>query len=460
MKNLTRLFAILLSALLVGVACTPNNSDGPSGADYDFKIEFENVSTTTATVKCTPRDKEMTYICMMVQKEAIASVGTSQAYVDALLASYYSSSLQLHKGELTQSISSSKAACMLVFGATRDAAYNYTYTTRVYTFDIPFITMPIVNIPSGTEHSVACEAGVLKLPFSVANPIGNAELEVSEKSQHASWVNPTIADGVITINYEANNYKVARQTTISLSYEGLTKDIALTIEQAANPNATPITFALSVSETHFNHAIVNVTPSDKSVKYVLKAVSKKEFEGLRYNSDDETLQKEDLASYFAPSTLSGDQTNYKLSVDASDYYGWDWYIYVYAVSDDVKTALSDVEKVLVTIVNDMPVLTLETNTLKVSAEGGNYTVKYTLENPIEGGVLAINGVITNYYNVLDADSIVLDTEACEIRFTVNPYDATQHSHYAIIPLTYYDIYDSKYSILNANLKIEQDAPAK
>lgn len=459
MKNFIRLFAILLSALFVGVACNPDNNGGDNGPVDDFTVTFDNVGTTTADVTCTPADKDMTYICIQVSKAVIENFETPKAYAEYLVTSYYAVALELQKGVFKHTASSSEPAYVMAFGATRDADYNYTFTTDVYVFEIPFVPMPILTIES-LEHSVACEAGVLELPYSVENPIGGAKVTVSANSKHASWVVPTIGDGVITINYEANNYKVARATTIEFTYEGLTKGVSVTIEQAANANAVPISFALSVSETHFNHAIVSVTPSDKSVKYVLKAVSKTEYEGLRYNGDDKTLQKEDLSSYYAPATLTGDQTNYKLDVDASDYYGWEWYIYVYAVSDDVKTALSDVEKVLVTIVNDAPVLTLETKTLKVSAEGGKYTVKYTLDNPIEGGELRINGTITNYYGVLDTESVVLDTEACEITFTVNPYDAEQYSHYAIIPLAYYDSKDAKYSVLTANLRVEQIDPIK
>ena len=461
MKNLIRLFSILVATLFVGVACEPHNGGGDDEPKPDFSFTFENVTTSTADVTCTPADMEMTYVCIVASKSVVDGYESLQAYADYMTTGYYRYAHEMQKGVAKASVQNSEPAYIVVFGADRDNDYNYTYTTDVYCVEIPFLAMPVLTIEgAGLPHNVSCEAGMLALEYSVENPIAGKSLVVSETSTHASWVTPTIKDGVIEIAYEANNYKVARTTTITFMYEGLLQGVTVSIEQEANENATPITFALSVSETHYNHAIVNVTPSDKNVKYVLKAVSKKEYEGSRYNGDDETLQKDDLSSYYAPNTVSGDQSNYKLSVDASDYYGWEWYIYVYAVSDDVKTALSSVEKVLVTIVNDMPTLTLATKKFIAPAEGGTFRVKYTLANPVEGGDFRINGVITNYYGVLAENSVSIDTANSEIVFTVNPYDAEQRYHDATIPLAYYESADAKYSILTANLKIEQNAPAK
>jgi hypothetical protein len=170
--------------------------------------------------------------------------------------------------------------------------------------------------------------------------------------------------------------------------------------------------------------------------------------------------QEDLTSpYYKPTILTGAQTGYKLSVGPSDYSGWDWYIYAYAVSDDETVAASDVVKVLVTIVNDKPTLSFEKAPFEVSAEGGVYKVKYILTNPVEGGVVKFNGSVSNYYGVLKDDSLTLNNEKGEITFQVNPYDASQYSHYAYIYIAYYASETSTTSLATASLKVNQLAPA-
>ena len=116
-------------------------------------------------------------------------------------------------------------------------------------------------------------------------------------------------------------------------------------------------------------------------------------------------------------------------------------------------------KVLVTIVNDKPALSFEKAPFEVSAEGGVYKMKYVLSNPVEGGVVKFNRSQSNYYGVLKEDSWKINTETCEIEFEVNPYDATQYSHYAYLYIAYYANETSTTSIAEASVKINQLAPA-
>ena len=104
-------------------------------------------------------------------------------------------------------------------------------------------------------------------------------------------------------------------------------------------------------------------------------------------------------------------------------------------------------------------LTVTSSKFEVSAEGGVYKMKYVLSNPVEGGVVKFNRSQSNYYGVLKEDSWKINTETCEIEFEVNPYDATQYSHYAYLYIAYYANETSTTSIAEASVKINQLAPA-
>ena len=61
--------------------------------------------------------------------------------------------------------------------------------------------------------------------------------------------------------------------------------------------------------------------------------------------------------------------------------------------------------------------------------------------------------------MLKDNSWKINTETCEIEFEVNPYDASQYSHYATLYLAYYADETSTTSIATASLKVNQLAPA-
>jgi len=167
---------------------------------------------------------------------------------------------------------------------------------------------------------------------------------------------------------------------------------------------------------------------------------------------------EDLHStYNKPTILSGVQQGYKLEVSASDYTDWEWYVYAYAVDETETIATSAVVKVFVEIVDDTPTIEFETKKLIVPAAGGKFTVKYTLTNGREGGVVKFNGSPMNYYEVIKPNSWTIDNEKCEISFEVNPYDELAYNHDATIFIAYYNSEDSSYADATASLKVEQTA---
>lgn len=420
-----------------------------------FSVTFTDCTTTSAKATCTPLDLEAPYLMLKANVSAIESNGSAEAWLNTYLSGTGKWYATPRTGVATESYSCYEPAVLVVVGATKDDDANFTFTTPIYVFDVQLVPKPVLTI-SELAHTVSHESGVITLDYSVEHGVEGVLPTVSTT---AGWVHTTIEAGKITIAYDANEYAKARTASLSFSYEGADAPQVVTIEQAANPNAETVTFTLEVTESHFDHVIVNVTPSNTSVKYALSGISKKEFEGYSYGGSDAKLQEDLTSPYYKPTILTGAQTGYKLSVDPSDYYGWDWYIYAYAVSDDETIATSDVEKVLVTITNDKPALSFEVSPFEVSAEGGVYKMKYVLSNPVEGGVVKFNGTQSNYNGVLKDNSWKINTETCEVEFEVNPYDASQYSHTATIYIGYFVDATSTKTHATASVTVKQLAPA-
>ena len=419
-----------------------------------FSVTFTDCTTTSAKATITPVEGVGTYYWKKASSSDLEGFESHAAWLQNKISTAWF--VTLNEGELAnQSITEYYGEAYIIIAGAVEGDSGYEFTTPVYTFKVPLVPKPVLTI-SELAHTVSHESGVITLDYTVEHSVEGVLPTVSTT---AGWVHTTIEAGKITIAYDANEYAKARTASLSFSYEGADAPQVVTIEQAANPNAETITFALEVTESHFDHVIVNVTPSNTNVKYALSGVSKKDFEGYSYSGSDAKLQEDLTSSYYKPTILTGTQTGYKLSVGPSDYSGWDWYIYAYAVSDDETAATSDVVKVLVTIVNDKPALSFEKAPFEVSAEGGVYKVKYIVSNPVEGGVVKFNGSQSNYYGVLKEDSLKINTETCEVEFEVNPYDASQYSHYATLYIAYYANETSTTSIATASLKVNQLAPA-
>lgn len=353
----------------------------------------------------------------------------------------------------------SSTPCFYVVGIGRDSRNVPGMVTppQLYPLELPLT--PVLTLGQ-QRHDVGKQAGELSIDFEVENPLPDEGL-VFEVDPAGSWITSIVEEqGKIKIAYDANHAAVSRSVEIMVKYR-YAQSRTITINQAADMEQEPITFEIEVLESHFNHILVNVTPSDTSVKYVLNSISKSYFEGPRYGGDDQTLWRDELSDpYYKAPIYSGVKQNHRISVAPGDYYGWQWYVYAYAVSDDEVMAISDIEKVLVEVLDDEPTLSFPSSKMEVPAEGGIIEVPYTLTNPIEGGSLRIDGVPMNSYNVLDASTLVVDTEKQVVRFKVNPYDPEQKYHDATIFIGYFENESATKSICGASLRLEQKAPAK
>lgn len=426
--------------------------------DEPFAISFANMTPYSGEVLCTPDNLEATYILCKIDKSLVDAAGSGEAWLKNYVTGTYKHEIILNKGvvpndNVDNSFTSVEGAgYVIVAGAVRDADFNYTFTTPIYVYEIPFPAQPVLTI-TALEHNVTCEAGTISIAYTIENKIDGVELQLADT---VGWAAVTIDADKINIAYDANDYSIERSASLKFTYQWASDAPVVVINQEANVTEEVYTFTVEVTETHYEYALVNVTPSNPDVKYALKAISKLEYESSLLNADDSELQKYDLNdAYYKPAFLKGAVIAQKVEVSPSEYYGWEWYIYAYAVSDDEKYAISDVEKVLVKVTNDKPTLAFENSSVKVAAAGGKYSFKYVLNNPVNGGVVKFNGTQTNYYNVLKDKSWTINQETCEVEVEVNKFDSSQSSHTATLYIAYYADENATKSLATATLKITQ-----
>ena len=326
-----------------------------------------------------------------------------------------------------------------------------TQATPIHIFEIEALPAPTVSV-SVSEAEVNATEGCQLVTITVENPYdGNLSAYVDYSAE--SWVTPTIVDNKLHINYAVNPYAVSRSAEVTVSYSYMcdvlqygtmmpmdfnaTATVKLT--QKKNETVAPVTFEFEVVETHFDHILVNVTPSDLNATYVLGNIQKMGF--------DESYKGNWLdlaASQASNEPLTGAQTNYRLDVerygneDDSDPESWKYWVYAFAVDAEKGVAAGEPSYVETPIKNDTPQVVLEHSALVekeaneyelvVTGKGGEYTIDFDFVNPAADGKLRFNdypyvteNTYTEYGVLGNEGKVTIDNENKKITFTVNDY---------------------------------------
>ena len=164
------------------------------------------------------------------------------------------------------------------------------------------------------------------------------------------------------------------------------------VVQKKNDAVAPVTFEFEVVENHYDHVIVNVTPSDLNATYVL---------GVEQQMGFDEAYKGNWVDY-AASQVYGEQftgvvTNQRLDInrygdDDEDPATWKYWVYAFTVDAEKSAVSGEVSKLLVNVKNDRPAIVCPegftqdgtTFTLDVYGKGGEYKVKLEAENVKEG----------------------------------------------------------------------------
>ena len=467
---------------------------GALPAEKAFEVEFSNITPSSAYVTITPKDKNITYMykaCTSsslnsyegnTPEEKAAAYAVSQAgtwlfpfwgtaNMDSFVTGDYPRAEDIEGSNEWSWVlyDADEIPYVIVAGINVGEATDkasVALTTPVSLVKVPLLPKPVITLAKESIE-VSSDAGSNGTTFNVENAIEGIKATASTK---ATWIrNINIVNDKIAFEYDQNPYAAPRQATITFSYEYADEAATLTVMQAGNPAAEQYQFFVTVKELHYDNVVVDITPSNPNVKYIVGGVSEYTFNGYTYNGSDMTLVEKTLTGY-SKVVKTGAQADLKIPVSSvSDTYGWNAYIYVYAIDETEKVAISALTKVAVTLINDQPGISftcddpnakLETSSfgtlqLTVLPTAGTYTFKYVPNNLSDKGLLLIEPSTGSSYSVIVKESIVHDKEAHTVTFTTTTNETTGTKSDYIYFKYYEDPNDTTFTDLNKSLKISQ-----
>ena len=508
MKKLFTLMLAMLCALFVGVSCTPNDGDGNGGVpapDPEFKITFNQETLSPSFAACTVEPKDETILYVLPTNQDIEQYGPMgmpehdgtpegivKSWVEflAMMGMAYPGMEEgdgnwVLKGPQTEYpreyYRTDGSQEIVIYAAGFSLAYDEatsmpvaTLLTAVETTTVPFKAYPTVTIAEeNLNPTLAAAAGTLALDCVLENAIEGTEWSFESS---AEWVSASWADNKITLAYEANTAPVARKASIFVTYGEFTW-FEINVVQEKDAAAEDVTFQIEVVESRFNGFVVNVTPSKKDVRYVLNAINYEENANLAEEADGSIGR-------YGFTYCTGDVQNLLLKTNVASYewYGYDFNIVAYAVETKTEdkvdyygtpyvqeTVLAILSSVSSTgkqtaDISKLPTLEWVTDGLTYNesnkryelevVEGTTVTLKYVVTNPVEDGVVKVNGsTLYDAKNVIDGEPVV-DQQACTVTFKIDAFDTTQKwGNYIDPTFVYTNSTNDTWNIMTQDLRL-------
>ena len=483
-----------------------------------FSVEFLNVTPQQAQYVCTPVDSEMLYL--LASSQDLGQYGV-QGETPAELMKNYADMLAMYgmlTGEADQWFVFKGANTEMPKEASRWSAeesvtvyavgisvtvtgevdeygmpiVNTALVTTPHVWVVPFLPYPTLTIAEADlNKTVTSAASEVVIDCVIENPVEGTELLIETA---AAWVTPSFADGKLTIAYEANTAAVARRASIAVSYGYYTNPVEIILTQEKDSNAVAVTLNVEVVGTQFNGIIVNVTPSDADATYALNNCAvEKDWETGAELPMDWVAKAEELLNYTGTATFhKGTLTNHLIKMTPSNYewYGYDYYVYAVAVdatSEEttdyygnpktewtVNQILSDVAYAKTTIdVSKMPSLEWDLTKnpeLVWNANADRYDLEvventtlvlhYIVNNPVDGGVVKLNGTsLYDSFNVVDGEPVV-DNAAGTVTIKIDKFDTAKNYHYVSPSFIYTNAEGDTWGVTTPTLRLTQvEAPA-
>ena len=367
-----------------------------------------------------------------------------------------------------------------------EAEDTTTLATAVHAFKLATLPVPAVCV-SNVAPTAPYAGGTQTLDVTVENPYGEGAL-VSISEPKAAWLTAAYEDGKLTLTCAENPYAVSRTTSVDVTYtysvmwtevdwsgESMTmprefeSTATVTVSQEKNTTVAPITLDIKTKATHFNGIVVDVTPSDSEVEYVLDATWEPS-NGWDYQYENKLGY---IGNRYNPTTLyKGTLTDHliKVSPNQIEYNGTDLVIYAFAVNAETKAMISDPVQIPVTLDEVAPVFTIVCENGITNEEGSTYynlnvdpgtkvTVKFNVENQAWCGGQILCTTTSDSYNVIDEDlPLIVDQEAGTVTFTVSEYDSSKRYHHCSLGFKYTNADEDNWQ-LSVSLKVTQNAPA-
>lgn len=517
MKKIFTLMLALACAMFVGVSCTPDNGDGTGNGggttpDPEFKITFDQATLSPSFAACVVEPKDETMLYVLPTNQDIEQYGpmgmpehdgTPEGIVKAwveFLATMGMAYPGMEEGDGNWVLKGPQTEYpreyyrmdgsqeIVIYAAGFSLAYDEatsmpvaTLLTAVETTTVPFKAYPTVTIAEeNLNPTLTAAAGTLALDCVLENAIEGTEWSFESS---AEWVSASWADNKITLAYEANTAPVARKASIFVTYGEFTW-FEINVVQEKDAAAEDVTFQIEVVESRFNGFVVNVTPSKKDVRYVLNAINYEENANLAEEADSSIGR-------YGFTYCTGDVQNLLLKTNVASYewYGYDFNIVAYAVDTNVENGedwqgnpytRETVTAILSSVsstgkqtadISKLPTLQWVTDGLTYNAsnkryelevvEGTTVTLQYVVTNPVEDGVVKVNGsTLYDAKNVIDGEPVV-DQQACTVTFKIDAFDTTQKwGNYIDPTFVYTNSTNDTWNIMTQDLRlIHVQAPA-
>lgn len=335
---------------------------------------------------------------------------------------------------------------------------NSTQSTPIHIFEVEALPQPEVSV-SATENLVEATAGTLSLDVTIKNPYGEDGVVTAGGWNLPEWLTVAYEDGKVNVTYAENPYAKARTAEFDVTYtykvmvsmygetypQEVPVNATVKVEQKANPNVTPVTFTITVKETHFNKIVVDVVPSDANAYYVLGTDSKSTVNNYAQWGD----AWDAVCKYALGGTpLQGTQTNYEFSINtryASDESDWTYYVYAFQTDAECTVVAGEPSYVETTVTNDAPSVACPEGftegsssefILDVYGTGGEYNVQLNVNNaPAEGYALklydsssysrkdaiVVKTTTLNHASTVFGNEQKVSLENGCLKFTVNDY---------------------------------------
>lgn len=354
-----------------------------------FVIEILRTTPSAVFTRCTPSDGEATYILRCMSRKEYESYADDAAVIAADIEAFERESWTGEPGRISDYLRTGTIEEEEFGVLVREPCYVYAYglkedgttTSELFKAEFTVPERPVITVQQ--PELLPVEGGTFTVTYSVAHPSDGAVVEITPSPD--DWVHDIRLEGgeitfVVDPNTSAQPGDEPRESHFNLSYpEAYNQFVG--IRQAAPEEIPELTFAIEIRSLTVSEAVAECTPSDPEATYVLRRISRSEYEEL---GGDAQLIASDVEYFLKPDWLGnpGRIADHLVSgVREESFSLYDTepqYIYAYGLTGE-GTATSAVFKTGVTAPARPVIDASDPGMLPV--EGGTFEVTYTVENP-------------------------------------------------------------------------------
>lgn len=377
-----------------------------------FQITVDELLPSTVTLSCVPSDAEATYVFSVMRQSEFDEYGSDQAVIDSDVEYVKENPSRLRKGSIDKEefslIYQGVPYVVYAFGVTEEGKVTSKELFK-QTFNAP--ERPSVSF--GDVALIPADGGKVTVSYTVTNPIAGKTITATA-GYGVDWIHDiNVTDTEISFVADANSAAEPgsdpRTGFISVSYPEA-YNASLTFKQASPEKPA---FEVSITKLWSNVIEFQVVPADLTCTYVAKVMNASkaaEMTDAQIVADD--VAEFTRADYYGPGKI---EKKYK------DEYVKKYYIIVYGMDLEGNMTTDKIIRIPFETAAK-PVITVD-DFGTVPAEGGTYTVGYSIENERKGEPVKVS---VGGWNTDWIHDLVLDMEKHTVTFTVDKNTDTKY----------------------------------